>query len=937
MSFGSMLYRLLIGPLELFFEVVFSLADHVLHDPGLSIIALSLAMNFLVLPLYRRADILQARQRDRELALKPWVDHIKKTFSGDERFMILQTYYRQNGYKQTDALKGSVSLLLEVPFFIAAYRFLSGLALLQGVPFGPIRDLGAPDGLLQVGGTAVNVLPILMTVINLISAAIYLKGFPLKDKLQMTAMALIFLVLLYGSPAGLVFYWTLNNIFSLCKNIFYKLRRPGRALSFLAAGAGLALLALALLRPLGSAKRTVLVILFALALQLPLALELTKGRRKTRQLQLAGDGRLFLYASLFLTVLTGLLIPAATLGASPEEFVFLGHYRSPAWYLVSSALIAAGTFLIWLRIFYELAGEKARAVMDRAFFALALMAAIDYLFFGTGRGNLSAVLIYSVVPEFPARDALINALVLALALPLALWIRRKAPALIRTALLAALIAALGMSAASAAKIPAGLRSSGLDYGMVASTEREDWPRLTLSREGQNVVVIMLDRADGYLLPYIFTERPELQRQFDGFTYYPDTLTHGSSTREGAPSLFGGYGYLPEELDADTTRTLVQKHNDALRVMPLLFSGEGYRVSVIDPAFAGYRWYPDLSIYADHPEICASNTYGRIDGSALTAEQRQWYCEGYFGWQERNISALMRNFFCYSLFRSAPVFLQPTLYNNGFYNAAAGLDEADATALPSQLHASPSEARGLDPEFVNCYDVLPLLSEMTWLEEDIPGAFVMMVSDVTHSPCLLQTPDYVPSAVVDDRDYDAAHSPRLGFDGWEPLELDTVSRASHYHVMMSTMIQLGRWLDWLRSEGVYDNTRIIIVSDHGTYLDISPEVRFGSDWWEDITLYNALLMVKDFSSQGFTVDERFMTNADVPLLATDSIIADSCDPATGLPLTDAAKYRPVHMVYRGKAWNDIDDLSAIRLPSGAWYAFRGEQLYDIDAWILDHKS
>ena len=931
-----MLYRLLIGPLELFFEVVFSLADHVLHDPGLSIVALSLAMNFLVLPLYRRADILQAQQRDRELQLKHWTDHIKKTFSGDERFMILQTYYRQNGYKQTDALKGSVSLLLEVPFFIAAYRFLSGLELLQGVSFGPIRDLGVPDGLLQLGGLSVNLLPILMTAINLISAAVYLKGFPLKDKLQMLAMALIFLVLLYGSPAGLVFYWTLNNLFSLAKNIFYKLKDPGRALRWLFAAMGLGLLVLALVHPFDSAKRQVLLLALALGLMLPLALSRLKGRLPRRELRIEGDRRLFLYASLFLTVLTGLLIPAATISASPEEFVFLGHYLSPLWYLASSLLLAAGTFLIWLRIFYGLAGEKARAAMDLGALGLALAAAVDYMFFGSGRGNLSAVLVYSVLPVFPAREAIVNALVLLAVLALGILLQRKKPALVRAALLAALAAALGMSALDAVKIPAGLRSSDMDYSMSASTRREDWPHITLSRTGKNVVVLMLDRADGYLLPYAFTERPELQQQFDGFTYYPNSLSYGSATREGAPALYGGYGYLPEELDKHPEKTLIQKHNEALQVMPVMFLGEDYHVSVIDPSFAGYRWYPDLSIYDAWPEIHAENTYGRIDGSALTEEQKRWYCEGYFGWQERNMSALMRNFFCYSLFRVSPVALQPTLYNNGFYNAASGLDEADGTALQSQLFWSTSLARGLDPEFVNSYDVMPLLAEMTWLEDDIPGAFVMMANDTTHSPCLLQAPDYVPAVNVDNRDYDAAHSPRPGFAGWEPLELRTYSQASHYHVEMAALIQLGRWFDALRSLGVYDNTRIIVVSDHGTRLDASPDHRFGADWWEDVAQYNCLLLVKDFDSRGFTVDDRFMTNADVPLLAADGIVADPRDPATGLPLTDEAKSSPVHWVYRGRDWRSIDDDTCL-LPAGSWYAFRGEELYDLSAWTLDHST
>ena len=215
MSFWSIIETVFLGPLKLIFEIIFRNANNIIGNPGIAIIFLSLMMNILVLPLYRRADEMQERSRDIEAKLAKGVAHIKKTFSGDERMMMLQTYYRQNNYKPTNALNGSVSLLLEIPFFMAAYQFLSGLTVLQGVSFGPIKDLGAPDGMLVIGGLAINVLPVLMTLINVISSAIYLKGFPLKTKIQLYAMAAFFLVFLYTSPACLVFYWTLNNLFSL--------------------------------------------------------------------------------------------------------------------------------------------------------------------------------------------------------------------------------------------------------------------------------------------------------------------------------------------------------------------------------------------------------------------------------------------------------------------------------------------------------------------------------------------------------------------------------------------------------------------------------------------------------------------------------------------------------------------------------------------------
>ena len=89
MSFFDILEALTIGPLKLVFETIFSIANRIMGHPGLAIIALSLVMNILVLPLYRRADAMQEESRDTEARLHKGVAHIKKAFSGDERMMIL--------------------------------------------------------------------------------------------------------------------------------------------------------------------------------------------------------------------------------------------------------------------------------------------------------------------------------------------------------------------------------------------------------------------------------------------------------------------------------------------------------------------------------------------------------------------------------------------------------------------------------------------------------------------------------------------------------------------------------------------------------------------------------------------------------------------------------------------------------------------------------
>jgi membrane protein insertase Oxa1/YidC/SpoIIIJ len=93
------------------------------------------------------------------------------------------------------------------------YHFLAQPGLLDGMPFGRIDDLSKPDGLLA----GINLLPLLMTGINAISVLYYVKDSG--QRTRALALALGFLVLLYTSPAGLVLYWTMNNFWSLLRNM----------------------------------------------------------------------------------------------------------------------------------------------------------------------------------------------------------------------------------------------------------------------------------------------------------------------------------------------------------------------------------------------------------------------------------------------------------------------------------------------------------------------------------------------------------------------------------------------------------------------------------------------------------------------------------------------------------------------------------------------
>lgn len=112
-------------------------------------------------------------------------------------------------------------LALQIPFFMAAFRYISNIKLLEGAAFGPIGNLLAPDSLITIGEVPINILPIIMTVINFASGYIYSKGKSLRLRIQTYGIGILFLILLYNSASGLVIYWITNQVFSLCKNIYF--------------------------------------------------------------------------------------------------------------------------------------------------------------------------------------------------------------------------------------------------------------------------------------------------------------------------------------------------------------------------------------------------------------------------------------------------------------------------------------------------------------------------------------------------------------------------------------------------------------------------------------------------------------------------------------------------------------------------------------------
>ena len=122
------------------------------------------------------------------------------------------------------------------------------------------------------------------------------------------------------------------------------------------------------------------------------------------------------------------------------------------------------------------------------------------------------------------------------------------------------------------------------------------------------------------------------------------------------------------------------------------------------------------------------------------------------------------------------------------------------------------------------------------------------------------------------------------------KMNDTQQIIHYQSNVAALQQLGSWFDYMRANGVYDNTRIILVADHGRILRQLDDliVSFDDGTSIDISAFYPLLMVKDFNAKDFKTSDEFMTNADVPTIAFDSIVNDPVNPFTGAKIDSAEK-------------------------------------------------
>jgi YidC/Oxa1 family membrane protein insertase len=850
----NFLYTLIISPLVQIIELCYLFVYRVANNPGIALFGVSVTVSVLTLPLYFRAEAWQKAERELQKRLAPKIARIKAAFSGDEQYMVLSTYYRQNHYHPVYAMRNTFSLLIQIPFFIAAYSYLSHLEVLQGSSFLFIRDLGASDALIPMGG--VNLLPILMTLINCISGALYTRGLAVKDKVQVYGVALIFLVLLYNSPAGLVLYWTLNNVFSLVKNILVKAKHAKKWVYGILFTAAVFLDIYVIFFHDGYLPKRLLVCgVSSFVFFIPLLAKISAFvSRKFGSLGVTGDvpynRRCFVFSLLILLLLTGLIIPGSLVASAVEEFSFIEAYTSPFPFIFYTLLQAAGIFVFWPFCIYLLFPHRIRQILTLLITVLSFGAFVNVFLASENFGFLTNTLIFSEPKSFAAgsmKSYLINLTILFVVMAVILYLMlTKKKMMLLSFQIITFVSLLCFGILNIIKI--NDRYVALQAQEEVDDTDTDITCYTLSKKGKNVLLIMLDAAVSGYVPYIFEENPELLSVFNDFTWYPNCVSFANHTLVGAPPIYGGYEYIPEEINRRDSVPLAEKHKEAYLLLPRIFSETGYSVTVTDPPFDNYRM-TNLGIFAGFPQIHAENIIGKYSSHWLNAHPDIQI-------QTVNIISLLHNnLIRFSFFKIAPLFIRCFIYDNGDWLNLSNFTNTDSK---------------LSKKFLDAYIFMDLLPEITAVV-DTGNTYTAIYTPLPHDQILLQIPDYIPSNNIINQGNN-----RFVNDGY-------------YHVNMASFLLLEKFFRFLADEGVYNNTRIILAADHGRDCNIYESTIRLPDG-SNLQSYHPLLMVKDFYSEGdeqandkHKIDNSFMTNADTIFFALKDIVENPVNPFTSQPL------------------------------------------------------
>jgi hypothetical protein len=372
--------------------------------------------------------------------------------------------------------------------------------------------------------------------------------------------------------------------------------------------------------------------------------------------------------------------------------------------------------------------------------------------------------------------------------------------------------------------------------------------ISFSKNGQNVLIIFFDRFMGGFVPDILKDNPKLKQDLDGFVWYPNTLSFGTGTAVGLAPIYGGYKFtnVKAMLDAkykwnfghqiDGTKHMRERYEISTKFMLEKFYNKGYDVSIFD---ANYLSDNQL-------QMMSNNTF-----QFKNIRYNKKYLETFYYPYELNkknnnktpFSMIKEYMIPFSIFKIISPILRKYIYSDGTWYANLSSVSINYSGVIREI------------AYVKSWKYISKIKETS------KGSFNFITSNITHDAPVNRNMNNTFQGVI----------PK--YSQQDEKRFKSKNMASHYYLAKEALTRASVWFKWLKDKNIYDNTKIIIVSDHGVPSAFNPMFKtqktnngiyYGG--------YHPILMVKDFNQKyNLKIDNSFMTHADtvwMSLLAID---------------------------------------------------------------------
>jgi YidC/Oxa1 family membrane protein insertase len=178
-----------------------------MYNWGVAIILFVVLVRLILFPLTYRGMVSMYKLKE----MAPKMKELKEKYGKDPQKFQMKTMemYKKEG---ANPLGGCLPMLIQIPIFFAIYRVLINAIELKGANFLWIHDLSAMDPYF--------ILPVLMGLTMYLHQRVTPNNFtdPMQEKI-FKFLPLIFTFFFFSFAAGLVLYWTINNILSFLQQL----------------------------------------------------------------------------------------------------------------------------------------------------------------------------------------------------------------------------------------------------------------------------------------------------------------------------------------------------------------------------------------------------------------------------------------------------------------------------------------------------------------------------------------------------------------------------------------------------------------------------------------------------------------------------------------------------------------------------------------------